>query len=131
MENKETIKTLGDFDPAAVVIRDKVTKAVVRKNPYRMISHEGKRFFEHPVGSGNLWYENREHAGRIEAGKITEGAPHKLYTPSITEDEQLARQLDVTKQENSKLLAELAEIKREQQFTAKPDDKKSEIKKGT
>lgn len=117
-KNEPAEEVLGDFDPLVVHHRDPVTKRIVRVNPYKLIVQESVRFYEHPVGSGNLWYENRKHAGRLEAGVIKKGAAHKAYTPPVTADEALASKVMTTQQENERLLKELAEIKKE--LAAKP-----------
>jgi len=116
----QSISTLGDFDPRVVQYRDPVTKLVTKHNPYKLIVADGVRYFEHPKGSGNLWYENREHAGRLEKGVIMKDVTHKVYIAPVTEDQKLASQVSTTRQENERLLRELAEIKRELAAKAKP-----------
>lgn len=105
---------LGDFDPRVVHHRDPKTGRVVRVNPFKMIVERGKRYYEHPVGSGNLWHEDRTHAGRFEQGMIILGADHKVYVAPLSEDQKLARQYAQLAQEKAKLAKELEEIKQEQ-----------------
>lgn len=109
---------LGDFDVRQVTVRDPVTKRIVKQNPYRLMVIEGVSYFEHPKGSGNLWYGDKSPAGRFEKGKIVKEAAHIAWEPPKTEDELLAGQMAAMKQENDKLLLELAEIKKEQQKKA-------------
>lgn len=104
---------LGDFSVRKVTTVDPKTKRVAGQNPYKLIIHNGVRFFEHPVGSGNLWWEDRTPAGRLEAGKIFKGKKHEVYNAPLTSDEKLAREVAKTKQENERLLRELEEIKKE------------------
>lgn len=119
-------QVLGDFDPLVIHHRDPVSKRLVKTNPYKLHIVDGIRYFEHPKGSGNLWYEDRTHAGRYEAGKVIKGAAHKAYVAPLTQDEILARDISTTKQENERLLKELAEIKKE--LAAKTTTKPSEAK---
>lgn len=111
-------QVLGDFDPRVVQHRDPKTGRVIRSNPFKVIVERGRKYFEHPVGSGNLWFEDRTHAGRLEKGLVVPGAEHKLYVRPITEDEKLAREHAQVKQENERLLRELEEIKKEKEFSA-------------
>jgi len=118
MENQQH-KALGDFDPHVVHHRDERTKRVVKVNPYRLFVHKGTRYFEWPKGSGNLWYENREPAGRLsESGEPVIGAKHEDFEPPMTADEQLAIQQMSLEQENRRLQAELTAIKKEREGDA-------------
>lgn len=130
---------LGDFDFHRIHVRDSLTKRLVKTNPVKLIIHDGVRYVEHPVGSGNLYWENKEPAGRIEDGKIFVGKAHETYIKPMTEDEKLANEMAQTRQENAKLMKELEDIKKEQERLKKvaQADKASrapvkpqEIKKG-
>lgn len=111
---------LGDFNIRAVHVIDPKTKRLARTNPYKMIITDGVRYIEHPVGSGNLYWEDRTQAGRLEGSKIIRGKAHELYTRPLTSDEKLGREMANTRQENARLMKELAEIKAEKALAAKP-----------
>lgn len=96
------------------------------KNPYRAHIQNGIVYYERPVGSGNLFYENNEPAGRVEfleakdvRGKIIKKksfdheAAHKDYTAPLQGAEKMHFELANTKAENAAILAELEAIKAE------------------
>ena len=115
--NTET--QLGDFDPLKVHTIDPKTKQVLRVNPFRVIISKGQRFYEWPKGSGNLWFENREPAGRLtEKGEPVTGAKHEVWNPPMTMDASVGMSNKVLEQENKKLMAELAAIKQEKEMDA-------------
>lgn len=116
-ESKE--KKLGDFNPLVVHERDPKTGKVIKSNPFKVYMDRGAAFYEWPVGSGNLYYANREPAGVIdEKGAIVRGAAHKPFTPPITQDEKIGMANATLAQENEKLKQELASIKKEQELAA-------------
>lgn len=93
------------------------TGQLIRKNLYTLYVVEGNKFFERPIKSGNLWYENNQPAGRIEfpngVRKITEGAPHVAFTAKLEGDDALFYELEQEKNRNAKLEAELAAIRKD------------------
>lgn len=94
------------------------TGQLIRKNLYTLYVVEGNKFFERPVKSGNLWYENNTPAGRIEFDakgirKITEGASHVAFTPKLEGDDALFYELEQEKTKRAAAEAELAAIKKE------------------
>jgi len=96
--------------------RDKKTGRVVSENPYRMRKHEGVSYFERPKGSGNLFFENNEPAGRYAEGKFLPNAPHIEWAAPLSEDEKIKQAVAAAQDEAARLKAELAEIKREQKY---------------
>lgn len=119
MAEKQEVK-LGDFDPLIVHYRDKLSKRVIKANPFTVIVHKGVRYYEWPKGSKNLWFEDRHPAGRLsDAGEPIRDKAHIEFTPPTTVDEQVGRANAVLENENKKLMAELAAIKKEQEIKAK------------
>ena len=96
---------------------------LVSKNTYRSFIMEGRQYFERPVNSGNLWYENNQPAGRVELtfcenGKISKKefhfeAAHKEYTAPLSGSEALHFELEQQKSRTAELEAELASIRNE------------------
>jgi len=123
------VQALGDFDPRVVHTRDPKTGRVIRVNPFKLIVERGKRYYEHPVGSGNLWYEDRTTAGRFEKGSVILGADHKVYVMPLTEDQKLARKHAQLEQENIRLAQELEAIKLEQTRKTDIEENKASVKK--
>lgn len=101
---------------------------LVHRNPYRSYIMDGKQYFERPVNSGNLWFENNQPAGRVEltfneAGHIATkkfnfGAPHQEYSPPLQGAEKIHFELEQERARSAQLKAELEAIKKE---TAKED----------
>ena len=118
-------EVLGGFDFKNTHIFDPKSKRIIGKNPYRRMVIEGTAVVEWPVGSGNAWYEDKKFAGRIvidkDSGKrsFDKGAKHVEWVPPLSADEQLARKVATTEQENKRLQAELAAIKKEQAAATK------------
>ncbi len=92
------------------------------RNNYRLHVENGAQYFERPVNSGNLFYENNEPAGRVEFIKDEKGrshkkfdfdAEHRAYTAPLTGHEKMHFENESLKSENAKLLAELQAIKAE------------------
>lgn len=115
---------LACFDVNRTHMFDKKTKRLVGKNPYRLFVIDGEKFFEWPVGSGNCWYKNKRFAGRVATNAkgdrcIDKKAKYKEWTPPLTEDQKLAKEVSTIKQENERLQAELAAIKKEQAAATK------------
>jgi hypothetical protein len=101
---------------------------LVAENHYRLFNMDGRNYFERPVNSGNLWYENNEPAGRVEltfgpTGKISStefkfDAPHKEFSPALTGADKIAFELEQTRAENERLKQELEESRMEQKIRA-------------
>lgn len=95
------------------------------KNPYRLHIQGGEKFFERPVGSGNLWHEGGTPAGRVEVKLSDDGlkqtkifhrnAKHIEYIPPLTGDDKLAAEHEELKSKNAAMAAELAAIKAERE----------------
>jgi hypothetical protein len=129
VQSGESQEVLAGFDYGATHIFDPKTKRLAAKNPYRRIVIKGQVIVEWPVGSGNVWYEDKTHAGRVEFVKgvreFKKGAKHEAFVPALTADEQLARNVANTEAENQRLKAELEAIKQEQKLASKPAPKAS------
>lgn len=116
---------------------------LVNKAPYRCYIMEGRQYFERPVNSGNLWFENNQPAGRVELtfgtnGKISSKrfdfeAAHKEYTAPLTGADALHYELEQAKEKNASLEAEIAQIKKEQDLRqsaeVKIEKEKVEVRK--
>jgi hypothetical protein len=102
----------SSFDLRKLEHRDAKTGRVIRQNNYRMRVVNKQKFIEWPINSGNLYYEAGDGAGRIEEGVIYLGKSHQEYV--LTQDEKISRESAQVKQENARLMKELAEIKNEQ-----------------
>lgn len=97
---------------------------LTRTNLYILYVIEGNKYFERPVNSGNLWYENNQPAGRMEKsfnddGVVSKkvfklGAPHKDYTPVLKGDDALRYQIEQERARATAAESELAAIKAEQ-----------------
>ena len=91
---------------------------LIRKNLYRAHIIEGRTYYERPVNSGNLWFENNQPAGRVNyefgpSGKIAKktfdfNAPHKDFVPELTGADKLAFELEQQRELNKKLQEQLA-----------------------
>lgn len=120
MSNEEVVQELGGFDPLVVHRRDPKTGKPAGVEHFRMIAHKGVRFYEWPVSSRNLWYENREHAGRLRAdGTPDKGIPHEKFVPVLTEDQVVGAENAALKQENKRLMEAMTLIKKEQEIESK------------
>lgn len=96
---------------------------LISKDPYRLHINDGVKLFERPVGSGNLFYENNEPAGRVEIELSADGlkqtkkfnlsASHKAYVAPLTDDQKVIQENAALKAKNEALAAELAAIKAE------------------
>jgi len=105
-------------------VTDPVTQQTKLVNQYRLYILNGVRYFERPVGSQNLWYENNEPAGRIagfsEKGdmKVDTAAAHKAYVAPPSGAELIASELEQTSAALEAARAELAALKAEQEQKA-------------
>lgn len=104
---------------------------LVAKNLYRKFIVGDRSYYERPVNSGNLWYENNQPAGRVEyelnekghiAGPKTfnHDAPHKNYTAPLLGAEKMHFELEKERERSAALEAELASIKKERENVAAP-----------
>ena len=107
-----------------VTHRDEKTGVVVRKNPYvlRVVQAPdgGKsRYWERPVGSGNLFDKKGNPIGRWEKdpksgkGRFIASAEHVEFTPPETDDQKLARSVVERDVRIAELEKELANIRNE------------------
>jgi hypothetical protein len=93
------------------------------RNLYRKYILDGKEYYERPVNSGNLWFENNQPAGRVllefnEKGHIAKKefdftAKHETYVPVPSGQEKLSAELSAEKAKTAQLQAELAAIMNE------------------
>ncbi len=96
---------------------------LVGKNLYRKFIVGGTSYYERPVNSGNLWFENNQPAGRVECtfgptGKISAktfalDAPHKEYTVPLSGADKTHFELEQARERNANLELELAAIRKE------------------
>lgn len=98
--------------------------ALVSKNLYTNHCIAGRNYFERPIQSGNLWFENNQPAGRVEyvAGpdgkmekKIDEHAPHVVFIAKLEGDDALFYALEQEKNKSAALELELAAIRAEKE----------------
>lgn len=118
MEEVGKEEVLGDFDPRVVEKRDARSGRVISRNPFRLHVIDGKRFYEHPCGSKNLWYQNRRPAGRLDfdskgAPKALLGEDHEVWVKPLSADEKLAQEINDIKARNAALEKELQLMKAE------------------
>lgn len=108
--------------------RDSKTGRVKDHNPYRLHTVSGKRYFERPLGSGHLYYENGEQAGQMvweNDGKkkvIKEGMAHSEYNRPLTVNEKMQREFDSRGNKIDNLEAKIAELEAIQ-IKAEADEK--------
>lgn len=96
---------------------DGLNGEVTLTNPYRLRIIGPIKFFERPVGSGNLWTEADEPAGRWIAGKVDATAAHIEWIPPVSGAEKLQRELADARGTEAALRAELDAIKAEHEKT--------------
>ncbi len=110
---------------------DPITGETKMVNQYRLHILNGVRYFERPVGSGNLWFENNQPAGRLvgftaQGAKVDLTEAHKAYTPPPTGAERIAAELAAKDAALAQAHAELAAIKAERDAkVAPPSEPKS------
>lgn len=110
-----------------VQVRDDKTGEVVRHQPYKLRIEKQTRYYERPVGSGNLFYEGGNEAGRwvkLPSGQMGPDttATHVQWTAPLEGAEKLFSDNEKLKQQYETLRAELEAIQREKEF-AKHEDK--------
>lgn len=130
----------GDFD-----LRSRITNAegeVEQQQDYFIYIEGGQKYFERPLGSGNLFYANGESAGRVEKDENKKNsfdtqAEHKDFKapadPNAEAEEKLKHsqaELAAMKKELSAIKAEKEQAEKAQKLTAeakaKAQDKKDE-----
>lgn len=94
---------------------------LIRKNTYRGLIVEGRQYFERPVNSGNLWFENNKPAGRVEYRRDEEGriigkdfsfdAKHIDYVAPLTGADAMHAELEQERAKSAALEKELAAIR--------------------
>lgn len=97
---------------------------LVRVNHYRLYIIEGVSYYERPVNSGNLWFENNQPAGRmllklngngvIISKELQPDAPHIEWKKPLEGDEALHYELEQANTRLKEAEAELAAIRAEQ-----------------
>lgn len=92
---------------------DPLTGKTTLTNPYRLRIQNAVKYFERPVGSGNLWFENDLPAGRWVTGKIEADAAHVEWIAPISGAEKLQRELADARGTEAALRAELEAIRAE------------------
>lgn len=94
-------------------------------NYYRLHNKDHVNYYERPVDSGNLWFENNQPAGRIEyvedgKGGLTKeirvGAPHKEYVAPLTGSAKIASEVEQLRAKNEQLQREIAAIQKENEM---------------
>lgn len=88
-------------------------------NPYRLHFYQGAQYYERPVNSGNLWYENNQPAGRVKYNANREKsfefkAPHVTYVKPLAGAEKITFENLSLKEQNAQLMKELQQIKADQ-----------------
>lgn len=122
-EDAEMLAKIESANPRKVHHRDRRGN-MMKKTPYTAYVKNGTTYIEKPAGSGNLFHENMEPAGRVErvidektgviAPKFDFEAEHKEFKPAPTGAEQIQLDLAAEKQKSALLERELAAIKAEQ-----------------
>lgn len=111
---QKLIKESPERDPTSPLdlrthIRNADTGGLMRIQHYTLRCREGVRYFEVPKGSGNLFYESSEPAGRWENKKINAEAEHIAYSAPKTPQDLLEAERD----KNAALEAELTAMRAE------------------
>lgn len=98
-------------------------------NHYRAHIVGGTTYYERPVNSGNLWFENNKPAGWMEYtfgedGSIADkklhiGAEHRTWAKPLTGADKVHYELEAQKAKNAELEAELAAIRAEKEVAPK------------
>ena len=102
---------------------------LINLNTYRSFIIDGRQYFERPVNSGNLWFENNKPAGRVELtfgedGKIATKkfefeSKHKEWSAPLDGNAKLHYEVETLKGKNASLETELAAIRKEREELAK------------
>lgn len=139
MDEPKEIKPSG-FN-LQVTYRDDKTGQVTHTDPYTLRvsgeqgSNERVRLWERPKGSGNLFDKKGNPAGRWVYEKVSEKgktfmkgkhdptAEHIEFTPPLTQDQLLAKELTDSKVKIAELEREMASIKAEREKKDAPASK--------
>lgn len=70
-------------------IRNEKTGQLLKAQPYRLHYINDKKLYERPAGSGNVFYESGEKAGRFVKGKHEDSEPHIAYTAPVSDDKKI------------------------------------------
>lgn len=88
---------------------------LMKLNLYTCHVVEGRQYYERPINSGNLWFENNQPAGRVTykdgVKNIDVNAAHMDYVQPLDGAEKLHFELVAEKSRTAELEAELAAIK--------------------
>lgn len=90
-------------------IRNPKTGQLLKVQPYRLHCIGEKKLYERPVGSGNVFYENGEKAGRVVKGKHEESEAHIAYAAPLTADKRVNEAIAEKDAEIAALRKQLAE----------------------
>lgn len=106
---------------------------LIKVDPYNLYIDKGTHYYERPILSGNLFFENNAPAGRIErdfdkngniiSEKFDFTAAHKEYVPPVTGAEKLAAENADLQAKYAQAQAELAAIKAELEAKAGAKEK--------
>lgn len=98
---------------------------LVNTNHYRLFIIDGISYYERPVNSGNLWFENNQPAGRmkftfgkngaIASKELLPDAPHVEWTAPLEGDAALHYELEQLRAKNAAIERELAAVKAERE----------------
>lgn len=103
-------KNPGSFD-LRTHVKDAKTGRLLYEQNYDLHIVGGVKYFERPCGSGNLWYESGEAAGRWEQGQAHPDKAHIAFTAPTTDQ----RTPEGVVAENEALRAEIAAMKAEKE----------------
>lgn len=101
----------------------------MKTNHYNCWNVNGIKYYERPVNSGNLFYDNNQPAGRFEGEFTAEGSnkglpviypdrEHKAYVEPLKGAAKLIAEMDDMKLRNAELERELAAIKADREVAA-------------
>lgn len=127
-QQEKLAKLLENPDPSKfdsrVHIRDERGNLVLVQ-PYKLHVISGSKYYERPVGSGNLWLENGQPAGRMVKGEVKEGLAHEEWITPKTGADKLYEDLAKKTQQYEAAMKELEAIKKEQKFKQLAEDNKT------
>lgn len=92
------------------VIRNPKTGAIIKRQPYRLHVKGGSKYFERPVNSGNLWFEDGRPAGQMVNGEIVKGEEHKEYIAPLSKDEKVLEQINAKDNRIKELEKQMQEL---------------------
>lgn len=100
------------------------TGKLVKRDPYVLYVRDGVQYYERPVGSGNLWFENNQPAGRMSRKTHPDGKSHKQFdhaathiefTEPLSGEQEMHYELELERMQNAELKRELDAIKAERE----------------